>query len=601
MLSSPSSGGGRSAFAAAFLSFVFPGLGQAYAGRLMRALAWAALPVLAISLFAGILASKNARDPFLVQFASPSWLIAALVVNGLLLLYRVLAVLDAYRVASDGEAPGRAVANLRALSVAGLIGILLVLVVGHVAVGRLNYSVYEVVTGLGSGDDESPEPSFSPDETGFISPAPTGTLAPGATPTTTGGPLATATQGPPWDGRERLNILLVGADRRPGGGGYLTDTMIVASIDPGTGQIAMFSLPRDTTRVPLPQDWPAASAYANGAYPNKINSLYTIARNSKSLFPGTDAQRGFIALKGALGELFQLDIKYYMAVDFQGFLDVIGALGGVTIDVQSPVHDDHYPTDDGRGSLNLYIAPGIQHMDGPQALAYARARHATSDFDRAQRQQRVITSIRNQTDLSSLLAPGRIEALFASVRKTVRTDIPPELFPRLVTLAQSVDLDNLRSTTFGNRRYMTSCYPCPGTGLYELIPNVPNIRKAVAEAFTVDPAIEEQRAKLAAEGAKVSVLRGSEVRGQETRIAAFLEEQGLDATVPTDNGGLADRTDYQQTVIRAFNGASDDMPETTRALTGHFGAAVETIEDPTKMTDFEIITGGLTPNLTPSP
>nr|MBA2254977.1 LCP family protein [Chloroflexota bacterium] len=476
-----------------------------------------------------------------------------------------------------------------------------VLGLGHVALGRLNWSVYEVVTGLGSGDVESPEPSFSPDDSGFITAAPSATLAPGATPAPTDGPTATPTQGPAWDGKERLNILLIGADRRPGGGGYLTDTMIVASIDPATKQVAMFSLPRDTTRVPLPKEWRAASAYANGVYPNKINTIYTIARNSKDLFPGTDAQRGFIALKGALGELFQLDIKYYIAVDFQGFLDVVAALGGVTIDVQNPVHDDHYPTDDGRGSLNLYIPPGIQHMDGPEALAYARARHATSDFDRAQRQQRVITSIRNQTDLASLLAPGRIDALFTSVRKTVKTDIPPSLFPRLVTLAQAIDLDNLRSTAFANRRYVTVCYPCPGTGLYELIPNVSNIRQAVAEAFTVDPALEQQREKVAAEGAAVKVLRGSEIQGQQTQIAAFLQEQGLEATVPTDNGGRADRTDYQQTVIRAYNGAAEEMPETIKALTGYFGSSVESLEDPSQTANFVIITGGLTPNLTPSP
>jgi LCP family protein required for cell wall assembly len=601
MLSSPSSGGGRSAFAAAFLSFIFPGLGQVYAGRLVRGLIMAAPPILGLALLAGVLVSKTTRDGFLAQFADPSWLVAALVVNGLLLFYRAFAVVDAYRLAAGGEHGGYGRSALRPVSVAGLVAVLLVLAIGHVAVGRLNYSVYQVVTGLGTGDTEptdSSDPSF---ESGFVTPEPTVTPAPGDSSAPTDGPTPTPTQGPPWDGKERLNILLIGADRRPGGGGYLTDTMIVASIDPATKQIAMFSLPRDTTRVPLPAEFRAASAYRNGVYPNKINTLYTIARNSKSLFPGSDAQRGFIALKGALSELYQLDIKYYVSLDFQGFLDVVAALGGVVVDVQIPVQDDHYPTDDGRGSLNLYIPPGLQHMDGPQALAYARARHATSDFDRAQRQQRIITSVRNQTDLGSLLAPGRIDALFATVRKTVKTDIPPELFPKLVTLAQSVDLGNLRSSVFSNTRYVQRCYPCPGTGQYELIPNVANIRQAVAEAFTADPAIEQQREKVAAEAAKVTVLRGSPREGQQNQIAAYLIDQGFDATVPTENGGRADRTDYQQTIVRAYNGAEQDMPGTAAALAADFGVAVVPVTDATQTANFSIITGGLTPNLTPSP
>jgi LCP family protein required for cell wall assembly len=601
MLSSPGSGGGRSAFAAAFLSFLFPGLGQVYTGRFARALGFAAPAILALAFLAGVLISKHTRDPFLAQFASPSWLVAALLINVLLLIYRALAIVDAYRLATEGEYRGFGRSNLRTLSVAGLAAVLLVLAVGHVAVARLNYSAFQIVTGLGSGDTGSIEPNDSGFESGLVTPPPTATLGPGESPASTDEPTATPIQGPAWDGKERLNILLIGADRRPGGGGYLTDTMIVASIDPATKQIAMFSLPRDTTRVPLPSDWVAAHRYTNGVYPNKINTLYTIARNSKSLFPGTDAQRGFIALKGALGELYQLDIKYYVALDFQGFLDVVAALGGVTVDVQVPVQDDHYPTDDGRGSLNLYIPPGLQHMDGPSALAYARARHATSDFDRAQRQQRIITSIRNQTDLATLLAPGRIDALFASVRKTGKTDIPPELFPRLVTLAQSVDLGNLRSSVFSNTRYVQPCSPCPGSGLYELIPNVANIRRAVADAFTVDPAVEQQREKIGSEGAKVTVLRGSERQGQQTQIAAYLQDQGFDATVPTENGGRADRTDYQQTIVRAYNGAETEMPVTAAALSATFGVTIEPVADVTQTVNFSIITGGLTPNLTPAP
>lgn len=604
--------GRHSAFAAALLSLIFPGLGHAYLRRFRRALAWAALPILGLVLLGAVLLSKTARDGLLAQFASPSWLLAALIFNALLLVYRAFAVIDAYRLAArGGRSTGRRNGNARAFSVAGLVAVLLVLSMAHVAVGRLNLAAYQTVTGLGGGDDSDigseepigsglvtlpPEPSASTGESA------SGGTSPGATPAVTDSPLPLPTQGPPWDGKERLNILLIGADHRPGdaGGGYLTDTMIVASVDPQTRQVSMFSLPRDTTRVPLPSEWPASRRYG-GAYPNKINTLYTIARHAPGAFPGNDAQRGFLALKGALGELYGLDIKYYVAVDFQGFLDVVDALGGVTIDVQVPVSDYHYPADDGRGSLNLYIHPGIQHFDGPDALAYARARHATSDFDRAQRQQRVITSIRNQTDLSTLLAPGRIEALFGALRKTVKTDIPPELFPNLVSLIQSLNLNELRSVVFTPPRYSSICYPCPGTGLYELVPNVAAIRQGVKQALTADPALAAQRQKIASEAASVVVLQGSETQGQGAQIAGYLQGQGLDAAVGEANGGRADRTDYQQTIVRAYNGAEDEMPQTAKLLGDLFGTKVEPVSDATQTANFVVITGSLTPALTPPP
>jgi LCP family protein required for cell wall assembly len=599
----------RSAFAAALFSALFPGLGQLYLHRLRRALAWAIPPALGLLLLAGVFLARDSRDGVIAQFAAPSWLIAALAVNGALLVYRVLAVIDAWDLGSRATGPARQQSWLSGLSALALIAVLGGLSLAHLAVGRANLAVLQTVMALNSGDESavgSEAPSF---EEPIITPAPEPTAGPSATPDASGvtptappttSPAPTATKGPPWDGTERLNILLIGADRRPGGGGYLTDTMIVASIDPTTRQVAMFSVPRDMSNIPLPDEFPAARRYADGAYPNKINTLYTIARQAPQLFPGSDSQRGFIALKGALSELYGLDIKYYIAVDFQGFLDTVEALGGVTIDVQVPVRDIHYPADDGRGSLNLYIRPGIHHFDGRDALAYARARHATSDFDRAQRQQRVITSIRKQTDLASLLAPGRIEALFRAVQKTVKTDIPPELFPKLVTLAQAIDLDELRSIVFTPPTYGRVCYPCPPTNLYLVLPKVEAIRTAVREAFTADPAVDKRRQSIQAEAAPVSVLRGSPTEGQEAHIAGYLQSQGIDATVPS-GGGMADRTDYQQTVIRAYNGAVEQYPETARFLAERFAATIGSVDDPAQQAAFVIVTGGLTPALTPPP
>ena len=220
-------------------------------------------------------------------------------------------------------------------------------------------------------------------------PEPTDTPGPSVTePPVQGSALPNVTI-PPWDGKERLNILLIGTDQRPKEGTYNTDTLIVVSIDPVTKQVAMFSLPRDTVDIPLPPG-PLRNAYSRGVYPKKINALFTSVRNRPDLVPGNNRTRGYNGLKEVLGYVYGLDIKYFVEVNFDGFKQVVDALGGVTINVQIPVSDESYPSDTGR-LARVYIPAGIQHMTGAEALVYARSRHSgQGDFDRAARQQRVL-------------------------------------------------------------------------------------------------------------------------------------------------------------------------------------------------------------------
>ena len=204
---------------------------------------------------------------------------------------------------------------------------------------------------------------------------------------------------PPWDGTDRLNILLIGSDQRPGDGTYNTDTLIVVSIDPVTKQVAMFSLPRDS------DEHPAAAGPAR-ATPTAASTRTRSTRSSRrraaaaTSSRATSKTRGYNALKAVLGNLYGLDIKYFVEVNFDGFKQVVDALGGVTINVQVPVLDENYPSDTGR-SPRVYIPAGIQHMTGAEALVYARSRHGSDDFDRGARQQRVLTSLREQADVAN--------------------------------------------------------------------------------------------------------------------------------------------------------------------------------------------------------
>jgi LCP family protein required for cell wall assembly len=574
--------GPRSPFAAAFLSFLFPGLGQAFAGRYVRALAIAAVPVLLVALLGGALANEGTRNRLLVNLTSPTVLLVVLGLNVLLLLYRAVAVLDAYRSAAvtsrgRGHPEGR---SLKVLSLAGLAAILIVLALGHVAVARYNLLAYDLFTGIsGQGPEEEPA-------AGSPGPSASGAPAPSATPQ--------STPAPTWNGTERLNILLIGSDVRPDIAGLNTDTLILVSVDPKTKQVAMFSLPRDTINVPLPSSWPAARVWG-GVYPLKINSLYQRALGSPSLFPGNSRTRGYTALKGALGELYQLDIKYYIEVDFTGFKSVIDTLGGVVIDVQAPVTDDHYPTEDDRSHLNLYIPTGIQQMNGSEALAYARARNKTNDFDRAERQQRVILSLRRQANLPLLLSPGRLQALVNAIKHAVHTDIPPDLFPQIAALGQEADTRAVRSLVFTPPIFQTECLSC-----YSLNPKVSVIRRAVRAALSADPSKEIQALEVAREGARVNVLNGSGKAGQAAETATYLASLGMNARVPTANNGRADKLTYQQTVVTVYNGAESRLPETVKVLEQTFGVNVVLANDPSVKVDVVVITGARTPALQPS-
>ena len=289
----------RSPFAAAFLSLIFPGLGQLYAGAPLRALAFAAAPILALALGAGMVLrlDKIALLGFLID---PTVLDAVFVINLGVLLYRLVAIVDAYRVADylnaasasgDGRA-GRARSRTQRPVARRSPGDR----PGHGRQPRGGRALRRPGPGLPRQRLHLPE---RPDQ-GMRSrhgdgdgqprrrprPRPARPSRPRRPnrPARPSGSALPEVSIPPWDGKERLNILLIGADQRPGEGTFNTDTLIVVSIDPVTKQVAMFSLPRDTVDVPVPPG-PARQVFGS-AYRNKINAWWTNVHLRSDLFSG---------------------------------------------------------------------------------------------------------------------------------------------------------------------------------------------------------------------------------------------------------------------------------------------------------------------------
>jgi len=589
----------RSAFAAAAFSLLIPGLGHVYLGRWSRALAWAASPILLVALAAGLLATPGTRAWLLEAVLTDSVLTGLLVLVAIDLVYRLVCVLDAWRIARSGAARGAP--GVAFASGAGLLAVLLILGGSHVAMARPVLVALGTLHAITTGPGEDEEPSLDPSLLASLrprTPPPTPTPDPSFPVEPTPTPEPTPTQGPRWDEGGRLSVLLVGTDGGRPGGGSLTDTMIVVTVDTRTKQSAFISIPRDMEGVPIPRAWPAAASFG-GVFPYSVNLVAVTARGNPDAWAPASERRhkGFAALKGVLGELYGLGIDYYVAVDLSGFRGVIDTLGGTVIDVQNPVYDYHYPADDGRsGHMKLYVQPGIQYMDGREALGYARARKLTSDFDRADRQQRVVTSVREQVDLATLLSPGVIDGLLRSVKADIRTDIPVNKIPKLVQLAQEIDLDDrislvLTPPTFGAECYLQAA--CPDD--YQLVANVARIRSAVSNVFKADREEARTRQRLLEEGAVVHVLNGTRLPNtRTTRVADTLAGLGLDAVVPPVLAGRADRDDHAKTVIIAWNGAQDEMPLAGEVLTRELGGRLESRDDPSATSDYTVIVGAST-------
>ncbi|HWK21337.1 MAG TPA: LCP family protein [Microbacteriaceae bacterium] len=269
---------------------------------------------------------------------------------------------------------------------------------------------------------------------------------------------------PPVDGY--YNILLIGADSGEDREGLRPDSVSVVSIEAATGQITTYGLPRDLRNVSFAPSRDAADPLAEegagggecvtpdelsmrGLYPEmydgQLNSIYSeIEFDHPDFYPcatghgSTPGVEGMLdAASGALG----IPIQYYVIIDMQGFQQLIDALGGVTINVQErlPVGGEWA---DGENVVpaDYWIEPGVQVLDGYNALWYARSRYTTSDYDRMNRQREVQEAILRQFEPLTVLS--RFDEIAAAGSEAVRTDIPRDLLPTLIDLAmKGRDLD----------------------------------------------------------------------------------------------------------------------------------------------------------------
>jgi LCP family protein required for cell wall assembly len=257
----------------------------------------------------------------------------------------------------------------------------------------------------------------------------------------------------PWKDKPRLNVLLLGGDAGADRTGTRTDTVILASIDTKTGDTTLFSLPRNTGRMPFPSNSPLRRYYPNGFTNGNgddpeyfLNAMYDNVPNTvaKDVLGETD-NLGADALKLSVGTALGLKVDYYVLVNLAGFKTLVNALGGITVNVNTYIPiggntDLHIPPKD-------YLKPGPnQKLSGDKALWYARGRYGSDDFARMDRQRCVIDAIIKQANPANMLS--RYEAIAKAGKNIVTTDMPQEVLPMMVELSLRVKDGNVRSIVF---------------------------------------------------------------------------------------------------------------------------------------------------------
>ncbi|MFB6226203.1 MAG: LCP family protein [Candidatus Paceibacteria bacterium] len=299
--------------------------------------------------------------------------------------------------------------------------------------------------------------------------------------------------------RDRINVLLLGMGGPGHDGPYLTDTIIIASIKPDTGEVAMVSIPRDL-RVKIPEVGYRKINYVN-AYGESKKENWGAAYTTK-----------------LIEKKFELDIQYYVRVDFEAFTSIVDKMGGLKINVTRGFVDDSYPAENNKYQT-IEFEQGVQQMDGKRALKFARSRHGTnnqnSDFSRARRQQKVLLAAKRKAlSYDTLTDPDKIYGIYKSMNEHITTNMNLSDIMSMADLAEKIDIQKIKTLVLNNEKdgLLTAKTI---DGVFYLVPkngNFDNINQKIKNVFDLK---EDQQVVTATTS---STLSPEQISRSETNI-----------------------------------------------------------------------------------
>ncbi len=344
-------------------------------------------------------------------------------------------------------------------------------------------------------------------------------------------PFLSAQAFQPWEGDQRVSILLLGVDRRCDEDGPThSDSLMLVTIDPVTHSAAVLSLPRD-----LWVDIPSFGV-------DRINQAYYNGQVYE--YPGGGQALARETVANTLG----VPVDYYVAIDFQAFIDVVNLIGGIELEIPEAIDDQAYP-DNCYGYDPFVIDEGLHQLDGETALKYARTRATFGgDVDRAGRQQEVAMAVRNKVLNLNMLPQLVREApqIWQTVQENVRTNLSLDEMVQLALLAQDIPQENIRTAVIDYDYVINQTTP---DGRQVLVPMREEIRKLRDELFAPPPIPTPIIANLPdlmqTEGARVAIYNGTTVFGLAGDTQEFLQRYGVNVT----EIGNADAATYRSTQI----------------------------------------------------
>jgi polyisoprenyl-teichoic acid--peptidoglycan teichoic acid transferase len=338
----------------------------------------------------------------------------------------------------------------------------------------------------------------------------------------------------------RVNILLLGMGGKGHDGAYLTDTIMLASLDVKNKKVSLLSIPRDLS-IPVEgaSDW------------TKINNINAFAE-AKS------AGSGGMAISQAVSDILDIPIDYYVRADFDGFKNIIDKIGGVDVQVENTLDDYSYPIDGQEDNPDYYarfnhlhVDKGLQHMDGSLALKFARSRHGSgsegSDFARARRQQLILEATKQKLmTVGILLNPVKLSEIISELNNHVDTNLQIWEMIKMWSMFKGISRDDIINKVIDNSADGLLYQTINDKGAYVLLPkngDFQEIKYLAQNIFTVVP--PQKKAEVATESATLEILNGTWVNGLANRVAIDLEKYGFQVV----RTGNSSRQNFEKSVI----------------------------------------------------
>lgn len=306
------------------------------------------------------------------------------------------------------------------------------------------------------------------------------------------------------DVEERINLLVLGLDRKLGGavGFERTDTVFVMSVDPYSKTAGVFSIPRDLV-VNIPNG-------RGGFFQDRINVAYQYGESVLEGYPG-----GGPGLAMDTVELnFKIPLDHYAVIDFEAFIGLVDEIGGIEVNVPVYRSSTNFANCEGCRGYFVEFFPGLQHMNGEAALTYARIRQGTDDLDRIDRQQLIMMAIAEQAIGLDLLLPNNLVSLFDRYDASVDTSISAWQVPGFAALISGIGVDQMKTVSINDAVQLGVLGDA--SVLYADWEKVNQLKNQIF----LDGVLQM-------ESALIHLHNGSADQGLATSIADFLKAQGM--------------------------------------------------------------------------